>query len=112
MAIVFFLSSFVDDDVTAGDAGKTLARLFAGSLVATGLFIFLLGFSLLRDERGRADHYVFPMMLGVVIGGIEAALFLWPVQSFLWAPFLLVVFAFRPLRRLFRRRQPARSLAR
>ena len=71
MAVVFFIASFSDDAVTAGDAGRALARLFAASLAISGALIFLLGFLLLRDERGQADHYVVPAIVGGVAGVME-----------------------------------------
>jgi hypothetical protein len=113
MAVVFFAASFFNDDVTAGSAGSTLARLFAGSLAITSLFLFLLGYALLRDERSRADHFVFPMLLGIVIGALVAWLFLLPAANLLFAPFLLLVLLLRPVRRYVSRRlTPTRGAAR
>jgi hypothetical protein len=103
MAVIFFVGSFFDDDITSGEAGEILARFFAGSLAVAGAMFFLLGVALLRDERGQADHYVVPMAIGVIAGGIEALLFLAPAGSYLWLPFLLLVFALRPLRRAIAR---------
>ncbi|MGH2633705.1 MAG: hypothetical protein ACRDG3_09875 [Tepidiformaceae bacterium] len=99
MAIVFVLSSYLDADVTIGEAGKLLARVFAGMLGVTGLFFFLLGLVLLRDERDRLDHYLVPMVLGAFIGALEAILFLWPADKLLILPFLLLIFVLRPIRR-------------
>ncbi|MBI2765236.1 MAG: hypothetical protein HYX53_04900 [Chloroflexi bacterium] len=99
MAVVFVVASFVDNDVTRGDAGTFLARLFAGALTLASLFVFLLGVGLLRADRWQPDHYVIPMLLGLIIGGLDAMLFLIPIGSLLWAPFLLLVFALRPVRR-------------
>lgn len=99
MAIVFFVSSFFDENVTAGEAGRILARIFAGALFASGVFLGLLGLGLLRGEIRQSDHYLFPMLLGAFIGALDAALFLWPADQFLIAPFALLVFAFRPVRR-------------
>jgi hypothetical protein len=99
MAVVFAVISFADKDATAGDAGSFLARLFAGALAISSLFVFLLGIGLLRDDRWRADHYVVPVLLGLLIGILEATLFLVPAGEFLWAPFLLLIFALRPVRR-------------
>lgn len=103
MAFVFFVASFFDEEVTAGDAGRVLARIFAGALFLSGLFIILLGVALLRDDRSRLDHYVFPICLGMVVGALEAYLFLLPAGEWLFAPLLLLVFAIRPVRRLFGR---------
>ncbi len=109
MAIIFFVASFTNGDITAGETGKTLARMFAGALALTAGFGWLLGLLLLRDERGRLDHYVVPALLGAAIGALEATLFLIPAAGLLWAPLVLVVFAFRPVRRQVARlshRQP------
>ena len=107
MALIFLASSFFDDDVTAGEAGKILARLFAGALALTSAFGFLLGLLLLRDQRRQRDHYVVPAFLGVTLGVLEAVLFLSAASAMLFAPFLLLIFAFRGVRRAV-----SRSLAR
>jgi len=113
MGAVFTAASFVDSDITAGEAGVALARLFSGALAVCALFAFLLGLVLLRDDRGRGDHYVTPMTVGALMGTAEAALFLWPADRLLFAPLVLTVFAFRPVRRLVARRlRPARGYQR
>lgn len=99
MAAIFVVATFADDDLSAGNAGTDLARLFAGSLALAGLCGFLIGVMLLRAERRRADHYVTPTVIGAVIGTLEAMLFLWPAEAFLFAPFALLIFVFRPVRR-------------
>ena len=99
MAIVFILASFVDADVTTGQAGELLARVFAGMLAVTALFFFLLGLVLLRDDRNHPDHYVVPMVVGFIIGALEAVLFLWPADALLIVPFVLLIFVLRPVRR-------------
>lgn len=99
MAAVFVVASFVDDDVTAGEPGTLLARMFAGALTLSGIFGFLLGLILLRDELRQRDHYVTPMLLGIVMGALVATLFLLPSNTFVLAPFVLLVFVFRPLRK-------------
>lgn len=99
MAAVFVLSSYLDSNVTVGEAGKVLARMFAAMLAVTGLFAFLLALVLLRDERRRLDHYVVPIVVGCLIGALEASLFLWPADKLLFLPFLLLVFVLRPVRR-------------
>lgn len=112
MAVIFFVASFTNGDITEGEAGQVLARLFAGALALTAGFGFLLGILLLRGERGRPDHYVVPALLGAVIGVMEAVLFLIPAAGLLWVPFLLLVFAFRPVRRQVARlshRQPGHA---
>ena len=112
MALIFLASSFFDDDVTAGEAGKILARLFAGALALTSVFGFALGLLLLRNQRGQRDHYVVPAFLGVAIGVLEAFLFLWAAAAVLFAPFLLLIFAFRGVRRAISRSLTRRSGAR
>ena len=109
MAVIFFVASFTNGNITEGEAGQVLARLFAGALALTAGFGFLLGILLLRGERRRRDHYVVPALLGAVIGVLEAVLFLIPAAGLLWVPFVLLVFAFRPVRRQVARllrRQP------
>ncbi len=103
MALAFVLASYVDENVTAGDAGPVLARVFAGALTVSGMFLALLGYGLLRDETRNFDHYAFPVLLGLVVGGLEAAIFLWPADQLLLAPFALLVLTFRPVRRGFAR---------
>ena len=103
MALVFLIASFSNDDVTEGDAGKILARLFAAALALTSAFGFALGLLLLRGERRTRDHYVVPAIIGLTIGLLEAWLFLLPAAAFLFAPFLLVIFAFRGVRRAISR---------
>jgi hypothetical protein len=99
MAILFLLASFADDTIASGDAGRVLAQLFALALIVSGIFAFLLGFGLLRDDRRQADHYVLPIALGSLIGVLEVALFLLPATNLLFAPFVLLIFVFRPVRR-------------
>lgn len=100
MAAIFVITSFTNDDGLGGDAGKTLARAFAAALAFSGLFVGALGFGLLRDDRGDVERYVFPIALGILIGGIEAMLFLAHATSWIWVPFLLVLLAVRPVRKL------------
>jgi CHASE2 domain-containing sensor protein len=109
MAAVFVAASFVNNDVTAGDAGRILARMFAAALAVAAAFTCLLAVLLLRDDRNRADHIIFPMVVGVAIGLLFALLFLGLHFYALFAPFLLLVLVFRPVRRrLFGRNAPAR----
>lgn len=103
MAVVFFVASFLNDAVTEGDAGRVLARLFAGALALTSTLAIALGMLLLRDERRARDHYAVPAALGVTMGALEAWLFLLPAASFLLAPLLLLIFAFRGVRRAISR---------
>ena len=104
MAAVFLFASFANSNVPAGDAGRYLARIFAGALVVSALFTGALGVALLRDDRQVVDHYTVPISLGVIAGALESYLFLLPAGQWLWAPLLLLVFAVRPLRRFVARR--------
>ena len=100
MAAIFVAASFMDEDLSNGDAGTDLARIFAATLALSGILLALMGFLLLRDERGRADHYRVPIPVGGLIGGLEGAMFLDPqAPVFLLGPLLLLVFALRPVRR-------------
>jgi len=99
MAILFLLASFADDTIAAESTGRVLAQLFSLALIFASTFAFLLGFGLLRDDRRQADHYVLPMTLGGLIGVLEVAAFLLPASNFLFAPFVLLIFVFRPVRR-------------
>jgi hypothetical protein len=99
MALIFFVASFLSDDVVTGSAGKILARFFAGTLLLSGLFMFALGYGLLRDDRSSADHYTFPIILGVAVGVFESIFFLKTVEQLLVLPLLFLLLAIRPLRR-------------
>ena len=103
MALIFFVASFLSDDVVSGSAGRVLARFFAGTLLLAGLFMFALGFGLLRDERSSADHYTFPIVLGALVGGFESLFFLNTVEQLLFLPLLFLLLAIRPLRRAITR---------
>ena len=37
MSVVFFLATFLDDSLSAGDVGTTLARAFAGTLAVSAI---------------------------------------------------------------------------
>lgn len=103
MAVVFFAASILSDSLSNGDVGTDLARLFAATLAFSALFAFIMGLLLLRDDRKQVDHYVVPLAVGAIIGGIESALFLNPSGPWLFAPFLLLVFVLRPVRRAISR---------
>lgn len=100
MGVAFVGASFLDEDLSSGDAGTDLARIFAACLMVSSLLTFLMGIMLLRDDRRRADHYVVPLAIGALVGGIEAAFFLAAkTPVFLALPLLLFVFVLRPVRR-------------
>ncbi len=100
MAVAFFIASFVHEDLSAGDAGTALARIFAGTLTLSAIFLFLLGLLLLRADRNQLDHYIVPLIVGVVIGLLESWMFLDPKSPLLLLlPLLLLVFVLRPVRK-------------
>ena len=112
MAVLFFLASYINEDVTVGEAGRVLARMFAGALAIASAFTFMLGLVLLRDERGEMDHYVIPMVIGTLIGALASLLFLTLHFELLFLPFLLVIFVLRPVRRRVFPRRTARTAVR
>lgn len=113
MAIVFVVASFTDDNITVGEAGKVLARLFAGALAVASGFTFLLGLVLLRNDRNQADHLLAPMAIGVLTGLLASMLFLTLQFRLLFLPFLLLLLVVRPIRRrVFGGRRSARGTAR
>jgi hypothetical protein len=112
MAVLFFLASYINEDVTVGEAGRVLARMFAGALAIASAFTFMLGLVLLRDERGQADHYVIPMIIGTLVGALASLLFLTLHFELLFLPFLLVIFVLRPVRRRVFPRRTARTAVR
>jgi hypothetical protein len=100
MAVVFFIASFVHEDLSNGDAGTQIARIFAATLMLSSIFLFLLGMLLLRADRNRVEHYIVPLGVGAVIGLLEAWMFLNPKSPvLLLLPLLLLVFVLRPVRR-------------
>ncbi len=101
MAATLLVLSFGDS--IEGEAGAALARIFAATLAVTGLVFFALGVLLLRDDRGRADHYVVPLLLGAAIGVAEALLITQTAGTLLPLPLFLFVFALRPVRALVTR---------
>lgn len=101
MAVVFAVITLTTDQVGGGRAGVTIARIFAGTLAFTGLLLFLLGVSILGEHRNRADHYIVPMLIGVVVGLLEAALLLAGSPEAMVLPPLALLLALRPVRRAF-----------
>ena len=98
MAVFFLLASFLSENLTASEAGRTLERLFAAALGVAGLFLFGLAISVLGDDRNHADHYPAPLVIGAAAGAAESLLFVLPRPELLWAPPLLLLFASRPVR--------------
>ncbi|MFN0093311.1 MAG: hypothetical protein ACKVVT_00825 [Dehalococcoidia bacterium] len=103
MAGTFIVLSFVAEDVVAGEAGATLARVFAVMLAISGLLLAIIGILLLRDERRHADHFTALVIIGLLMGGAATALFLLEQGDRIWAPSVLLLFVFRPIRRLLTR---------
>ena len=100
MAVIFFVASLVHDDLSRGDAGTDITRIFAGTLLLSGLLLGLLGMLLLRDRAKRMDHVTVPVAIGVLAGALESWLFLDPRGAvLLLLPLLLLVFALRPVRK-------------
>lgn len=100
MAAVVAAATFVSDDLSGGSAGTQLARLFAGTLALSGTFAGLVAM-LLLGPRKRADHVVVPAVIGAALGCLEALLFLDAAPLLLLAaPCAVLVFTWRPLRRL------------
>lgn len=100
MALIFLVATFTRDDLSSGDAGTQIARIFAGTLTLSALMLFLLGMLLLRDEKKSIDHYRVPLVVGGLAGALESWLFLEPQGAvFLLAPIVLFIFAARPVRR-------------
>lgn len=100
MGAIFYVATFVVDDLSTGDAGTQIARIFGGLLVLTAILTALIGILLLRGDRRQTDHYVVPVFVGAIIGGLEAAMFLNPGSALLLlAPLLLLFFVLRPVRR-------------
>jgi hypothetical protein len=107
MALFFLLASFLDPGLKDQDAGPVLAQTFAAALAACGTFIFVIGLALLREDRGDPSHYLTPMILGFLVGLAVTTLFLRGAGFWIFAPFPLLAFSARPLRRMV-----ARSLGR
>jgi hypothetical protein len=103
LAAILLAATFTNDNVTAGHVGKELAQFFALALIGTSIFLFLVGLLLLRDGRGRFDHYSTPILLGTIGGAIEAVLVIQPAGWWIAAPLIVLVFALRPVRRLLAR---------
>lgn len=99
MAAILLAASFTGEDLIPGEAGRALARIFAALLFGTGVFTFLAGYGMLGDERGRSDHYVVPVIVGMSAGALEGMLLLSDAGNWLIAPFVLLLLALRPVRR-------------
>ncbi len=103
MGVVFLSMSF-SSAIIEDSAGRTLARLFAGSLLISGLLLFLLGHGLLHEWRGQSEYYAWPTLLGVIIGVSASLLFVAETGQVVAVPFFFTVLAIRPISRLMTRR--------
>lgn len=101
VAAVFLAASFAGDRVTSGDAGSTLAQMFAGALAFAALLVFLLGMLLLGESRGLGVRIGYAAALGVIAGILEASLFLESASFWMAIPFALPLLAVRPSREWF-----------
>lgn len=108
MAAILLAATFAGGDMIPGEAGRALARIFAGLLAATGVFTFLAGFSMFGDERAQSAHYVVPIIVGMSAGALEGMVLLSDGGNWLAAPFALLIVALPPVRRAAR--SAARSL--
>ncbi|GAB4328171.1 MAG: hypothetical protein Kow0010_11970 [Dehalococcoidia bacterium] len=102
MAAILLAASFTGGDLIPGEAGRALARIFAGLLFGTGVFTFLAGYSMLGDERGYSDHYVVPVIVGMGAGALEGMLVLSDAGNWLVAPFFMLLLALPLARRAAR----------
>jgi hypothetical protein len=100
MAAAIAAATVLPGDAVEGETARTLARLFAATLAVGAVPLALLAFLLLRGERTVGDHYRAPLLIGGIIGVVEAWFFLAGWGGLLWLPPLFLVFALRPLRRL------------
>lgn len=103
IAAILMATTLTNEDAMAGHVGRDLAQLFSAALAGAGIFLFLVGLLLLRDGRGRLDHYSTPILLGVIGGAIESVLVLRPAGWWIAAPLFVLVLALRPVRRLLAR---------
>lgn len=103
LAVILLVTTFTNSDVAAGNVGTELARLFAAALIAAGIFIFLVGVLLLQGTKPSTGHYSTPILLGVIGGAVEAVLVIEPAGMWIAVPLVVLIFALRPVRRLFGR---------
>lgn len=103
MAAAIFAGSYAGDHITTGEAGATLARLFAGSLGLVAFMAGLLGLALLRESRYIGARIVFAGFLGFLIGLVETLLFLDEPGPLLAVPPFFALLAIRQPREWFLR---------
>jgi hypothetical protein len=103
MALTFAVASFLDTDLTPGEVGVILARMFAAALFVAGVFMAMLAMVLLRDERAEREHYVAPGIAGLIAAGTASILVFTTAgpQVAVTVPALILLFAMKPVRKLF-----------
>ena len=103
-------ASFLGENILGGDAGRFWARIFAGALALTGLFLTLLALGLMGENIRDRSNYVVPTMVGLAAGGLEGMLLLnGTINLRIVLPLFLLILALRPVRRTISgliRRQP------
>jgi len=100
MAVVFFVVSTLDH---SGAAERELARLFAASLLLTGIFLAAIGLGIRDRERTTLDYFIYACFVGLFVGILDAFAFL---SGQLWAiplPLIVLVALFDPFRRRIER---------
>lgn len=98
MAIILVSASFGNDAITAGEAGPSLARIFAGTLAVAALLVFLLGIAMLRETRFIAIRIAYAAVVGAAGGALETVLLLDLAGYWMAAPLLLALLLVRPVR--------------
>lgn len=100
MGVIFLLVSYLDH---SAKAEAELARLFALSLVLSGLFLLALSFGLTPADRTDRAAQLYPAVLGIAMGMLETIFFFAPIILAIPLPFLLLIALIEPVRRRFER---------
>ncbi|WP_322795746.1 hypothetical protein [Tepidiforma sp.] len=108
MAGIFAAATFLVPDLSRGDAGTDLARVFAAFLALAAVSLGAAGVLLSAGSDDRASHVIAPAGIGAAIGVAEALILLRPAPALIPVPFVLLVFALRPVRRILARRARGR----
>lgn len=104
MAGIFAAASFLMPDLSRGDAGTDLARVFAAFLALAAVCLGAAGVLLSAGSNDRASHVIAPSGIGAAIGVAESLILLRPAPALIAVPFILLLFALRPIRRSLARR--------
>lgn len=99
MAGIFAAASFLMPDLSRGDAGTDLARVFAAFLALAAVCLGAAGVLLSAGSNDRASHVIAPSVIGAAIGVSESLILLRPAPALIPVPFILLLFALRPIRR-------------